>query len=202
MRTSLARILGALLLCACANPLNEATYHRYYEAGLEAERNNQLELARENYRRALINAQMGYLGDHYEAAASYQLARMNGFLCDYDAADELFRASIEFEEKAAGAPGLLSRKLLEYARFLSDRGQPAEALQYFARGLEIVDQLGAEQHDPIGVAGVLDRYAAALLEAGESAEATQAQERAEALRAAHPARVAQFQPDSYAGACP
>jgi len=49
------------ILNGCANPINRVTYQRYYQAGVAAEQNGQYGLAKINYYRALVNAQMGNL---------------------------------------------------------------------------------------------------------------------------------------------
>ena len=55
------------LLASCANPINDYTRARYYEAGMEAERGGDLKLARMYYGRAQVNAQIGNLGPAREA---------------------------------------------------------------------------------------------------------------------------------------
>lgn len=200
-RASMCALLTALA-ASCANPLNEATFQRYYQSGLEAEAAGELELARENYRRALINSRTGHLGGSYESAALYQLARMSGFLCDVSA-EQLFREAIALEELASGPnSGRLSRRLLEFGRFLAYQGRERDAVAYFERGIPIAEALGVETEDPIGFATVLEEYATVLSAADRQAESAAALQRATAIRELNPGKKASFQSDRYPADCP
>jgi tetratricopeptide (TPR) repeat protein len=64
-------LLVGLTLTACVNPINQATFERYMQAGMRAEGAGNLIEAEEHYRRAYINTQIGHLS---EADAGMSLA--------------------------------------------------------------------------------------------------------------------------------
>lgn len=52
-----------LTITACTNPINRATFNKYMNAGMLAEKDGNLAAAEENYRRAYLNTQMGHLSE-------------------------------------------------------------------------------------------------------------------------------------------
>lgn len=182
MRIWLLTILAASLISGCANPVNKYTARRYYNAGLEAERTGNLAAARENYRRALINAQIGLLGPESEADAAGKLARIQGNLCEHDEAEKTFLFALEAKEKAFGKNDFRTFPTrLELAQFTFDIGKFDKAVTYYEKAFEI----GGSQIEismPQGYADVLGEYAIALAKVGRTTDSDKAMVRAKLLR--------------------
>ena len=189
-------------LASCAHPINQYNAAQYHRWGLEAERAGNYPLAERNYERALINARLGRSPDSGMSMAMYNLGRVKGYLCKHDDAEKLLRAALELEEKTTGPEsGLTAMRLFELARLHYDRRQYAASVPYFARAIPAVRKLGTEASDPIGLADVLDQYAAALRASGQAEESAERKREAAAIRARHPDKAAEFKPVSYDGRC-
>jgi tetratricopeptide (TPR) repeat protein len=183
----LTMLLTAFAVSACANPLNERTAHRYYDAGERAFATGNLPLAKENFSRALINARLGHMGPKAEVQVLKQLGRTLGNMCEQDEAEKAFLAALAIEEKENGdnlVPTFPTK--LELAQFSFDTGRFEKATDYFARAFAAAGKI-LEEKDPISIAVLLDDYAKALSRTGNTAGASDARARAQALRAANPA---------------
>lgn len=178
----LQMLVVSALLAACANPLNEHTARRYYAAGEQATRAGNLPLARENYRRALINAQIGHLGPEAEADAAGKLARIQGNLCEHDEAEKTFLYALEAQEKAYGkdSPRTLGPRL-ELAQLAFDIGRFEKATGYFEKAFAVGGSV-LESRMALGYADLLEDYATALSNSGRSADAETARARAHSLK--------------------
>src|SRR4030095_14971948 len=107
----------ALLAAACANPINEATWHRYTAAGNAAKARGDLGTAEEAHRRALVNARIGNLGAEREALALHNLALVKRDLCKLDEAEESLRRAYELRDKNRDTPpGNLTGTIFELAQ--------------------------------------------------------------------------------------
>jgi len=89
----------AVLISACANPLKWATSDRYSRTCAEPERAWALTVAEEACYRALVNVDLGNLGDHMKCQKMYNLAGIKSRLGKFDEAEELYKESIAIEEK-------------------------------------------------------------------------------------------------------
>ncbi|OGW39830.1 MAG: hypothetical protein A2X58_01460 [Nitrospirae bacterium GWC2_56_14] len=90
-----------VLLSGCANPLNRATFQRYYQAGIGAESQGDYNAAKENYYRALVNARIGNLEPELHASSSYSLGRMLGALCDRENSKKLLLEALKFDKESS-----------------------------------------------------------------------------------------------------
>src|SRR4051812_45172769 len=100
-------IIGLWLLTGCANPINQRTAENYYSAGEQALARGDLPHAREMFSRALINAQLGHMGDAAEAQVLSKLGRVYGNLCEHDSAEKAFlEARDRYVKVYAGNPNL------------------------------------------------------------------------------------------------
>ena len=194
-------VLGVLVFSACANPLNRATYQRYYNAGVEAKNRGDLKLARENYRRAMINVGLGNLSDEELAYASYEYGRLSGYLCDSKEAKKYLKQALELKEKSNLPDLTKSKSYHEMARFYYDHGQYAQAVTYFQRGIPLSEKLGIENQAPIAFATGLDEYAVALRNTGREQEAGTVASRAQNIRDQHPGKQPEFIPTRYNQNC-
>jgi tetratricopeptide (TPR) repeat protein len=94
-------ILSMILIgvAGCANPLNRATYDRYWEQGGAAEHAGQLGVAEQAYYRALVNVDIGNLGPLLKAQALYNLGRIKRRVAKFAEAEDLLKQSLALDEK-------------------------------------------------------------------------------------------------------
>jgi tetratricopeptide (TPR) repeat protein len=194
--TILLSFLSALLFVQCAaaeDPI--AKGNRSLSAG-------QYDEALKAYSKALSRAESDKFAQT-RAAAMYGLARTNARLCRVDTAEKWFRDSIALRETLPDVTGhaWLTQNYLEFARFLRSRGRTEEAVEYIARAIPMLDDLGLEYSDPIAYSEVLDDYAAALKTIGKDPESQAQADRAANLRREYPGRHAEFKPMPYPADC-
>lgn len=190
-------------LASCANPINLRTAENYYVSGQTAEISKDYVLARRDYSRALLNAQLGKAQPSAISMLTYNLGRMTGYVCEYLEAEKLLLDALTQEEKITGPEsGITSMRLLELARLNFDQKRFAQSIPYFQRGVANVEKLNIERDDPIGFALVLDDYATALVEAGQATESASIRARADELRRKNQGRNPGFVPIRYNQPCP
>lgn len=186
------------LLASCANPINDHTGARYYEAGMQAEHAGDLKAARMYYGRAQINAQIGKLGSAKEAYACYEWARVTGYLGMYADAEKGFVDALTLIEKAKGeADKLRPPALSEYARLLHDTGQHAKAVPIYEKADSELQKLDILKIDALGYAAFLDDYAGSLNEAGLGDRAAAILARSAAIRLEHKGETPHFEARRY-----
>jgi tetratricopeptide (TPR) repeat protein len=171
-----------IALTACANPINQRTAENYYAAGERAIAAGDLPLAKQNFSRALLNAQLGHMGPAAEAQAASRLARVLGNMCDYDGAEKTFLQALAAEETAFGttSPRTLPTRV-ELAQLNFDIGRYEKAAAYFDKAFAVGGSL-LESRDPTSYALLLDDYATSLSQTGRSQAATDARAKASSLR--------------------
>ena len=171
------------LLASCTNPINAYTGGRYYEAGGEAERAGDLQLARQNFHRAYRNAQIGNVGPAAEAYAMYEWSRVTGYLGMHAESEKGFSDVLELIPKAkGGADKLLAPALSEYARLLHDTGQHAKAVTIYEKTVAELERIEILTIDPMGFAALLDDYAGSLSAAGFSQRSTEVTARSTSIK--------------------
>jgi len=182
MRSSWMIAAISLALAACANSLNERTAQKYYAAGEQAAGQGDLAAARENYRRALINTQIGNLGPEYESQAAAKLARIQGNLCEYEEANKTFLFALGAKEKVVGSESPATFPLrVELAQLSFDTGHYSEAVSYYEKALAVGGSMLAAKA-PLDYAEILDDYAASLAYTGKKNESESVKLQAENLR--------------------
>ena len=173
---------ASIALAACANPLNDATYTRYTNAGIAEHRRGNLVAAEEAHRRAVINARIGHLGDEKEALALHNLALVKRDLCKLAEAEDLFRRALELRDKHSDTPAdHLSGTLFELAQLYYETRRATMAVPLTERGLPIVEGAGAERVAPAELARILTEYADGLGALKRSADAETVRARIRAL---------------------
>ena len=191
--------LCVISLGACANPINMKTGSKYYERGTEAERHGDFERARENYRRAAINAQLarGVGRDRQtyvaEAYSVYAWSRMSGYLGFHDEAERGFGDALDLIEKASPKADSLRLPLYsELGRMFHDLGQHEKAVPAFRLAFEELERRSIEVHkrDLEDLARMCDDYADSLRATGDDAFAQRLEARAAQIRLDHPERPA------------
>ncbi len=172
-----------VLASACANPLNKATFQRYYQAGLIAETREDYAAAKEDYYRALVNARAGNLGPQLHACSSYSLGRMLGALCDHDNAEKLLLEALQFDRKSSG-PAYMDLFELAYLKY--DQGNFAQAAAYFEQALPLVQDQKYTQADPGTFVRHYQHYSEALSRTGKIEAAVLYSDRAKKLSELYP----------------
>jgi len=169
----------SFLFVGCINvPINARTASKYYDWGMEAEKNGDLTLARQNYSRAYINAQLGNLGPGPEAYILYDWARVTGYLGMFDDAEKGFNDVLMLIEKAEGkADNLRPPTLAELARLLHDTNQHEKAIPIYEKALIELEKHDVEKGDPMGFAVFLDDYSQSLRAADLVSRADEVAER-------------------------
>jgi len=181
-----------VLLTSCANPLNQATYDRYFAQGREALHKGDLQVAEMAYYRALVNARVGHLGPAAEGASAYNLGLVKRSLCKPHEAEDLLRHALQLEETAPQPNSeLMSKRLLELARLHYDRGQYSDTVNLIGRWLPVSAELGVEKSYPVDQADILEHYANALHKVGRADEAKKAEVHAKSLRSGEDAAAKQ-----------
>lgn len=141
---------GFLILSGCANPLNQATAERYSETCFEAERNGRLEVAEEACRRALINVDIGHLGELQKSQKMYNYARVKRRLGKYQEAEGLFKQSLEIEEKQTPPSNeRIGRRLAELAIVVAELKKFDDGLPYVEKLLPLADQYTGDERKTV-----------------------------------------------------
>ncbi len=190
-------IFALVIICSLSgcisNPINAKTGANYYEWGMEAERNGDLSLARQNYSRAYDNAQMGNLGPAPEAYAMYEWSRVTGYLGMYAEAEKGFSDVLILIDKSGGkADNLKPPTLLELARLLHDTSQHGKALPIYEKALAELDKHDIEKADPIGFTLVLDDYSQSLRAVGDVSHADEIASKSQIIKDRNKSAEAKF----------
>jgi len=156
----------ALLLSACANPLNRVTSDNYAETCAVAEQNGQLGVAEQACYRALVNVDMGNLGPELKSQRLYNLARIKKRLSKFVEAEELLKASIPIEQSLSGSTSLqMGRRLVELAASLAGQEKWQEGAEFLIRAAPIAPSYsGSERAYAKGIFGI---FAAKLRAMGQ-----------------------------------
>jgi len=181
----LAMGVAALLAAGCANPLNEAHWHRYTQDGNAARARGDLTAAEEAHRRAVINARIGRLGAEHEALALHNLALVKWDMCKLDEAEESLRRAYELRDKNADTPPrMLTGTIVAFAQLSYEQRRYADAASLLERGLPLLEKFDAERIDPLVFAHLLVEYADALRRLSRETHAAAVEARVAALASA------------------
>lgn len=177
-------MVAAFALNGCANPINRYTAGKYYDLGARAEREGDLEAAREAYRRATLNVDWGNVGPGAKAYTLYEYGRVSGYLCYHEDAEKYLKESLALQEKDKDVKAQLRPPtLFELSRFYYDTGRKEEALPYYEEGINLARPFVPEKDFPNQFALTLEEYADCLDAVGKNAEAIERREEAKAVRA-------------------
>ena len=174
----------AFVLASCANPVNQRTYQNYVVAGDQAASRGDLQLAKQNYSRALANVRMGNLGPKAEALALFRYARILGNLCEHDEAEKTFIEANRLDEQMndSGTEATYS-SVMEIGQFNYDIGRYERAVPYFDKALAIAEKYGLANKYPASFADAYTDYADALKKTGNSGKANVVMAKATSLKA-------------------
>lgn len=177
---------AVLLAAGCANPINDATWHRYTRDGNAAHAKGDLGTAEEAHRRAVINARIGNLGAEREAMALHNLALVKRDLCKLAEAEEFLRRAYELRDRNTDTPPAnLAGTIFELAQLHYESRRYADAAALMERGFPLLEKFNVERTEPAAFAHVLLEYVDALRMLHRTADADAAQARLNALVSAH-----------------
>ena len=174
-------VVAAVLagLAGCSNQVDVRTAHGYAHAGYQAIQASEWKLARQNFDKAIANAEAGKARPRQLAVLKYEYGRVSGVLCDWDGAERaLTEASVLDKGKGGTAMGALH----ELGRLHLDRGRFVEARPYYDKVLPLFKAAEAETKDPSRFADFLEEYAVVLSRTGAASDAALQSERVSKIR--------------------
>lgn len=177
----------AAVLAGCANQVDVRTAHGYAHAGYQAIQAGDWRLARQNFDKAIVNAEAGKAKPPQLAVLKYEYGRVSGVLCDWDGAERaLTEASVLDKAKGGTAMGALH----ELGRLHLDRRQFVEARLHYDKAFPLFAAAEVETKDPLRFADFLDEYAIVLARTGAAPDAAIQSERAARVRKMLPSGTA------------
>jgi tetratricopeptide (TPR) repeat protein len=192
-----ALVILPLFLTGCPNTINQKTATKYFQAGLEAEKVGNLELARENYKRSNINFKLAKNLKQQEASSLYEYSRVSGLLGYSSEAKEGFLETLDILSESSNGERLKVPTLCELSRLLYSQGEYKEALKYFPEAVEALQNIGIEQSDPIGFCLFLESYQKTLEKSGNETEAKSIESKIKSIREKNPNATPKFVPQEY-----
>lgn len=183
-----------MLISGCiSNPINAHTAKKYFEYGVQAADTGDWDLARQNFARAHVNAQIGHLGPETEAQCIYEWSRVTGYMGKYADAEKGFNEVLVLIDRAHGkADALLAPTLCELARLFHDTRQHSKAISIFERAVSELEKTLIKEDDPIAFADFLEEYASSLRALGEDTRANELIHRVGSIRDENKGRTAKF----------
>ena len=134
------------MVVGCANPLNRATSDRYAQMCSEAYQNRLLDVAENACYRATVNVNLGNLGPELKSERWYNLALVKRDLKKFDEAEDLFKESLEIEEKLSGASSTKTgRRLAMLAAVKYQKAQYIDGFPLVERLLPISSQYSGQE---------------------------------------------------------
>ena len=177
VRTIVVVILACIGLTSCA--INEVTAHRYANAAVSASESGDWITARENWRRAYINAKLAHMDNKALAVALYEYGRASGVVCEWEEAESSLKETYRL---GTSTDDLSYMSVYELGRMNYDRKRYADAVEQFSKVKVFFDMTEADTKDPLGYADYLDEYAIALEQTGKPSEAQPLRSRSMELR--------------------
>lgn len=184
------------LLSGCA--INENTAHHYANAAEASSQSGDWVAARENWKRALINAKLAHMDDRALAIAHYEYGRASGVVCEWAEAEFGLKEAYRLDAQSGG-PSYMST--YELGRMNYDRKQFTSAIEYFSQVKKAFEAIQADTRDPVGYASYLEEYATALEQTGKIEEAKPLRERSKELRITFPNKDAHAEKTPYGTQC-
>ncbi|MBC7366371.1 MAG: tetratricopeptide repeat protein [Undibacterium sp.] len=127
-----------LILIGCANPLNDATYGRYTDAGDSAMNRSDYIQAEAAYARAAQNVDWGHLGPAAKSGSLLNLANAKIRLKKYAEAEPLLLESLEIEKKISGEQAPITQKRnIALAMVYLELEEPERGLPYLRQTLPL-----------------------------------------------------------------
>ncbi|MDD9899785.1 MAG: hypothetical protein OXT65_02255 [Alphaproteobacteria bacterium] len=177
---TLALLTAAVTLAGCAgNPINQKTAMNYGEAGWQAVERGDWTLARENYRRAVINGQLGHSDSAKMAVYYYEYGRASGVVCEWSEAKDGLELAYEQDLKSNG-PAFMSQ--IELGRMYKAKRDYSKSAEHFSLGIKGIKKVAGDTKDPTGYAHLLDEYSFVLEKTGQAEQAQTYKKQASEIR--------------------
>jgi len=136
----------AVLITACANPVDWATSKRYSRICAECEQDGRLTAAEGACRRALVNAYRGNLNDSVKSERMYDLGRIIRQLRRFDEAEQLYKEALAIEERSTPVSDeRVGRLALELAIIYESQRRLEKGLPYVEWLLPLADAFQGEE---------------------------------------------------------
>lgn len=155
-------------------------------------------LAKQNFSRAVTNAELGNMDDRVLSIAYYEYGRSSGVVCDWGGAEQGLTKSLELDRKSSGP---IHFPLVELGRMYLDRTEYDKALTYFSEVVPVFEEMNADTVDPLGYADFLVEYATVLENVNPDDIGTEYRSRAKELRETFPKGKAHSERTPYGTAC-
>jgi len=170
----------ALLVAACANPVNQATANRYAQMCREAEADGRLSGAEETCRRALINVRLGHLGPQAESEALYNLGRIKRKLRKFDDAEQFYKESLRVQDTISPPDqAKVGRRLAELAAVHGQSSRFKEGWPFVERLMPIASTYSGQERTFVKL--IFETYAEEYRKLGMQLESLQLEETAKSL---------------------
>jgi tetratricopeptide (TPR) repeat protein len=188
----------ALVLVSCSSISLQQKSN--YEANIDIDAKRYGD-AKKKYLLALEEARR--VGDkEYTAIALYGLGRANGYLCNFEEAEQWFKKSIETRESLAdNQHAYITQNKLELARLYKASRKYALSNEQFQQAIERLENLGIRSKDPIGYALVLEDYKFTLIQVGNLTKYTEVTALIEELKSLNPGIEPKFVAKQYSESC-
>jgi len=179
--SNLAVLISAILLTACANPLNRVTSENYADTCSVAESNGRLDVAEDACYRALANVDWGNLGPELKSQKLYNLARIKRRLAKFTEAEALLKESLQIEENLPTQSDLRKgRRLVELSVDLAGQDKWTEGSPHLDRAVSMADKFSPQERS--FTAEVLKQYSMHMRSSGDAALADRFETMASSLR--------------------
>ena len=186
------------LVTSCAAPINRKTSEITAQAGYLAQQQGDWDAARNNYAKAVVNAELGNEAPQKVAVLYYEYGRSLGVTCYFDDAEKYLSKALTVDRETNG-PAYMS--ILELARLNYDQNKYQEANNYYYELLSIYEKHNAEGQDPIGVADVYAEFAFSLEAVGKYSESAALKQRAITLKSKNSGKISSTERTPYAKRC-
>jgi tetratricopeptide (TPR) repeat protein len=200
LRFAMALVVVALNLTmvGCADTLVSKEGDMHLQAAQRFDVQGDYESAREQYRKALIDATQSGASPALISMLKYNYGRTSGYTCHLADAEKYLLEALDMERTITGPEsGVSTKRLFELARLYFDQGEYEKSVDYYAKAVPAVEKLKLAESDPIALAEILDEYAVALANSGHGVEVAPISAEAAHLRAENIGKTARFVPVRY-----
>lgn len=196
---ALTLLIGpVVVLFGCANAINSKTSQNYAQSGYQAIQAGDWKSARQQFGRAIVNAELGGEPPRQLAVLKYEYGRASGVVCEWDSAERALADALRLDTESGG-PRFMSA--YELGRMHFDRKQFAKAKPYYEMVYLDFGKIGAETKDPLGYAEFLEEFASVLDESGAPQESSRYRERAAKIRETFPTGRSHTEKTPYGTQC-
>jgi len=176
-------VLVILAVTGCVSAINTTNARYHAVAATEAEKAGDWTVARKEWAKALVNAELAGSPVQQLAVFNYEYGRALGVQCFWDEAEKYLLKAYELDLQTGG-PEYMS--LTELSRLKYDQKEYIKATSYYERAIQAMEKAGASKKAPTDFADILDEYADGLRFANREADAKMIRGKADELRKRNP----------------